>query len=60
MLKCLCSEGALTCGIFRRSGGAKACRDLRKKLDSGHYGEPLSGESVLVIAAVFKVNKGKV
>ncbi|XDV30417.1 hypothetical protein PO909_033343 [Leuciscus waleckii] len=54
MLKCLCSKGAVTRGIFRRSAGAKACRELRKNLDSGHYGEPLSGESVLVIAAVFK------
>ncbi|XP_077073004.1 rho GTPase-activating protein 20 [Siphateles boraxobius] len=54
MLKSLCSEGAVTRGIFRRSAGAKACRELRRKLDSGHYGEPLSGESVLVTAAVFK------
>lgn len=50
----------MTRGIFRRSAGVKACRELRKKLDSGHYGEPLSGESVLVTAAVFKVKKGKV
>ncbi|KAK7169134.1 hypothetical protein R3I93_005206 [Phoxinus phoxinus] len=54
ILKCLCSEGAVTRGIFRRSAGTKACRELRKKLDSGHYGDPLSGESVLVTAAVFK------
>ncbi|XP_067300013.1 rho GTPase-activating protein 20 [Pseudorasbora parva] len=54
MLKCLCSVGAVTCGIFRRSAGVKACRELRKKLDSGNYGEPLRGESILVTAAVFK------
>uniref|UniRef100_A0A672RJG3 Rho-GAP domain-containing protein n=1 Tax=Sinocyclocheilus grahami TaxID=75366 RepID=A0A672RJG3_SINGR len=54
MLKCLCSEGAVTRGIFRRSAGVKACRELREKLDSGHYEEPLSGEPVLVTASVFK------
>ncbi|XP_073702067.1 rho GTPase-activating protein 20-like isoform X1 [Garra rufa] len=54
MLKCLCSEGAVTRGIFRRSAGVKACRELKEKLDSGHYEEPLSGESVLVTASVFK------
>ncbi|XP_042587041.1 rho GTPase-activating protein 20-like isoform X1 [Cyprinus carpio] len=54
MLKCLCSEGAVTRGIFRRSAGVKACRELREKLDSGHYEESLSGEPVLVTASVFK------
>uniref|UniRef100_A0A671PGK5 Rho GTPase-activating protein 20-like n=1 Tax=Sinocyclocheilus anshuiensis TaxID=1608454 RepID=A0A671PGK5_9TELE len=54
MLKCLCREGAVTHGIFRRSAGVKACRELREKLDSGHYEEPLSGEPVLVTASVFK------
>ncbi|RXN29008.1 rho GTPase-activating 20-like isoform X2 [Labeo rohita] len=54
MLKCLCGEGAVTRGIFRRSAGVKACRELREKLDSGHYEEPLSGEPVLVTASVFK------
>ncbi|KAK2904982.1 hypothetical protein Q8A67_006781 [Cirrhinus molitorella] len=54
MLKCLCSEGAVTRGIFRRSAGVKACRELREKLDSGHFEEPLNGESVLVTASVFK------
>uniref|UniRef100_A0A673KN60 Rho GTPase-activating protein 20-like n=1 Tax=Sinocyclocheilus rhinocerous TaxID=307959 RepID=A0A673KN60_9TELE len=56
MLKCLCREGAVTHGIFRRSAGVKACRELREKLDSGHYEEPLSGEPVLVTASVFKVD----
>lgn len=56
MLKCLCGEGAVTRGIFRRSAGVKACRELREKLDSGHYEEPLSGEPVLVTASVFKVD----
>ncbi|XP_043105080.1 rho GTPase-activating protein 20 isoform X2 [Puntigrus tetrazona] len=54
MLKCLCREGAATRGILRRSAGVKACRELREKLDSGHYEEPLSGEPVLVTASVFK------
>ncbi|XP_067264652.1 rho GTPase-activating protein 20 isoform X1 [Chanodichthys erythropterus] len=54
MLKCLSTEGAVTRGIFRRSAGVKACRELREKLDSGHYGELPSGECVLVTAAVFK------
>ncbi|XP_056321165.1 rho GTPase-activating protein 20 [Danio aesculapii] len=54
MLRCLCNEGVVTRGIFRRSAGVKACRELREKLDSGHYEEPLTGESVLVTAAVFK------
>ncbi|KTF83089.1 hypothetical protein cypCar_00014693, partial [Cyprinus carpio] len=54
MLKCLCREGTVTHGIFRHSAGVKACRELREKLDSGHYEEPLSGEPVLVTASVFK------
>lgn len=54
MLRCLCNEGVVTRGIFRRSAGVKACRELKEKLDSGHYEEPLTGESVLVTAAVFK------
>ncbi|TRY97098.1 hypothetical protein DNTS_027287 [Danionella cerebrum] len=54
MLKCLCSDGAVTRGIFRRSAGVKACRELRGKLDSGYSEETLSGESVIVTAAVFK------
>ncbi|XP_049341263.1 rho GTPase-activating protein 20 isoform X2 [Astyanax mexicanus] len=52
MLICLCNEGAATCGIFRRSAGVKACRELRRKLDSGN--PDMSQESALVIAAVFK------
>ncbi|XP_052004745.1 rho GTPase-activating protein 20 [Xyrauchen texanus] len=54
MLMCLRNEGAVTCGIFRRSAGVKACRELREKLDSGHHEKPLNGQSVFVIAAVFK------
>lgn len=56
MLKCLCSEGAVTRGIFRRSAGVKACREFKEKLDSGNYEEPLSGEPVIVTASVFKVD----
>ncbi|XP_072542844.1 rho GTPase-activating protein 20 [Salminus brasiliensis] len=54
MLVCLHNEGPATCGIFRRSAGVKACRELRRKLDSGNHGNALNEESVLVIAAVFK------
>ncbi|XP_052462121.1 rho GTPase-activating protein 20-like isoform X1 [Carassius gibelio] len=54
MLKCLCREGTVTHGIFRCSAAVKACRELREKLDSGHYEEPLSAEPVLVTASVFK------
>ncbi|XP_065107752.1 rho GTPase-activating protein 20 [Paramisgurnus dabryanus] len=54
MLMCLCSHGAMTPGILRRSAGVKACRELREKLDSGHHERPLNEESVFVTAAVFK------
>ncbi|KAA0715723.1 Rho GTPase-activating protein 20 [Triplophysa tibetana] len=54
MLMCLCSEGGMTHGIFRRCAGAKACRELREKLDAGHHERPLNEESVFVTAAVFK------
>ncbi|XP_036430288.1 rho GTPase-activating protein 20 [Colossoma macropomum] len=54
MLLYLCIEGAATCGIFRRSAGVKACRELRMKLDSGNNNHCLSEESVFVTAAVFK------
>ncbi|XP_017558491.1 rho GTPase-activating protein 20 isoform X1 [Pygocentrus nattereri] len=54
MLLCLSIEGAATCGIFRRSAGVKACRELRMKLDSGTYHHCLNEESVFVTAAVFK------
>ncbi|XP_073711314.1 rho GTPase-activating protein 20 [Misgurnus anguillicaudatus] len=54
MLMCLCSHGAKTPGILRRSAGVKACRELREKLDSGHHERLLNEESVFVTAAVFK------
>ncbi|XP_066515669.1 rho GTPase-activating protein 20-like isoform X1 [Hoplias malabaricus] len=53
MLVCLCNEGAVTCGIFRRSAGVKACRELRRKLDTGEH-HSLTEESVFVTAGVFK------
>lgn len=55
MLVFLFQEGPFTRGIFRRSAGAKACRELRDKLDSGIQVVPMSRQSVFVIAAVLKV-----
>ncbi|KAI5090104.1 rho GTPase-activating protein 20 [Silurus meridionalis] len=54
MLVFLFQEGPFTRGIFRRSAGAKACRELRDKLDSGIQVVPLSRQSIFVIAAVLK------
>ncbi|KAK1169637.1 rho GTPase-activating protein 20-like isoform X1 [Acipenser oxyrinchus oxyrinchus] len=53
MLGFLFQEGPFTRGIFRRSANAKACRELRDKLNLG--AEVLVAcESVFVTAAVFK------
>ncbi|MGH0155905.1 UNVERIFIED_CONTAM: hypothetical protein FKN15_050341, partial [Acipenser sinensis] len=53
MLSFLFQEGPFTRGIFRRSANAKACRELRDKLNLG--AEVLVAcESVFVTAAVFK------
>ncbi|XP_062866577.1 rho GTPase-activating protein 20 [Trichomycterus rosablanca] len=54
MLVFLFQEGPFTRGIFRRSAGAKACRELRDKLDSGIQVVPITRQSIFVIAAVFK------
>ncbi|XP_010884478.2 rho GTPase-activating protein 20-like isoform X2 [Esox lucius] len=54
MLVFLYNEGPFTRGIFRRSAGAKACRELRDRLDSGAQGVPLTREHVFIIANVFK------
>ncbi|XP_060754694.1 rho GTPase-activating protein 20 [Neoarius graeffei] len=54
MLVFLFQEGPFTRGIFRRSAGAKACRELRDKLDSGIQVVPMSRQSIFVIAAVLK------
>ncbi|KAK3510827.1 hypothetical protein QTP70_022770, partial [Hemibagrus guttatus] len=54
MLVFLFQEGPFTRGIFRRSAGAKACRELRDKLDSGIQDVPMSRQSIFVIAAVLK------
>ncbi|KAF5901387.1 rho GTPase-activating protein 20-like, partial [Clarias magur] len=54
MLVFLFQEGPFTRGIFRRSAGAKACRELRDKLDTGIQVVPMSRQSIFVIAAVLK------
>ncbi|XP_046886488.1 rho GTPase-activating protein 20-like [Hypomesus transpacificus] len=54
MLVFLYHEGAFTRGIFRRSAGARACRELRDTLDAGAQEIPLTREHVFIIAGVFK------
>ncbi|XP_023683384.2 rho GTPase-activating protein 20 isoform X1 [Paramormyrops kingsleyae] len=54
MLDVLFHHGPYTRGIFRRSASAKACRELRDKLDSGAQDIQLEHEAIFVIAAVFK------
>ncbi|XP_038158575.1 rho GTPase-activating protein 20 isoform X2 [Cyprinodon tularosa] len=54
MLVFLYQEGPYTKGIFRRSAGAKACRELRDRLDSGTEEPEITHQSVFVIAAVLK------
>ncbi|KAK1802910.1 hypothetical protein P4O66_021448 [Electrophorus voltai] len=53
MLVFLFQEGPFTRGIFRRSAGAKACRELRDRLDSGIQDIQFTRQSVFVIAADF-------
>ncbi|XP_048387986.1 rho GTPase-activating protein 20-like [Stegostoma tigrinum] len=53
MLSFLFREGPFTRGIFRRSANAKACKELREKLNTGAEVH-LVCESVFVTAAVFK------
>nr|XP_006639405.1 PREDICTED: rho GTPase-activating protein 20 isoform X1 [Lepisosteus oculatus] len=53
MLCFLFQEGPFTRGILRRSANARACRELRDKLNSGED-VLLSRESIFVTAAVFK------
>ncbi|XP_067842211.1 rho GTPase-activating protein 20 isoform X2 [Heptranchias perlo] len=53
MLSFLFHEGPFTRGIFRRSANAKACKELKEKLNSGAEVH-LASESVFVTAAVFK------
>ncbi|MGH0167553.1 UNVERIFIED_CONTAM: hypothetical protein FKN15_053104 [Acipenser sinensis] len=53
MLSFLFQEGPFTRGIFRRSANAKACRELRDKLNLG-VEVLVACESVFVTAAVFK------
>lgn len=55
MLVFLYQEGPYTKGVFRRSAGAKACRELRDRLDSGTEEPEITNQSVFVIAAVLKV-----
>ncbi|MED6263947.1 hypothetical protein CHARACLAT_009790 [Characodon lateralis] len=54
MLVFLYQEGPYTKGIFRRSAGAKACREFRDRLDSGTEEPEITHQSVFVIAAVLK------
>ncbi|XP_029386488.1 rho GTPase-activating protein 20 isoform X2 [Echeneis naucrates] len=54
MLVFLYLEGPYTRGVFRRSAGAKACRELRDRLDSGTEDPDISHQSVFIIAAVLK------
>ncbi|KAL1022144.1 hypothetical protein UPYG_G00022740 [Umbra pygmaea] len=54
MLVFLYNEGPFARGIFRRSAGAKACRELRDRLDSGGQNIALTREHVYIIANVFK------
>ncbi|XP_073329187.1 rho GTPase-activating protein 20 [Pagrus major] len=54
MLVFLYLEGPYTRGVFRRSAGAKACRELRDRLDSGTEDPEISHQSVFIIAAVLK------
>ncbi|XP_014858595.1 PREDICTED: rho GTPase-activating protein 20 isoform X1 [Poecilia mexicana] len=54
MLLFLYHEGCWTRGIFRRSAGARAVRELRESLDGGDSELPLTKEHVFIIAGVFK------
>ncbi|XP_008281371.1 rho GTPase-activating protein 20 [Stegastes partitus] len=54
MLAFLYHEGSWTRGIFRRSAGARAVRELRDSLDGGEVQLPLTRDHVFVIAGVFK------
>nr|XP_033805685.1 rho GTPase-activating protein 20 isoform X2 [Geotrypetes seraphini] len=53
MLSLLYQEGPFTKGIFRRSANAKACKELKERLNSGAQVH-LACESVHVTASVFK------
>lgn len=55
MLVFLYLEGPYTKGVFRRSAGAKACRELRDRLDNGTDVPEIKHQPVFVIAAVLKV-----
>ncbi|XP_056157094.1 rho GTPase-activating protein 20-like [Lampris incognitus] len=54
MLVFLYHEGSWTRGIFRRSAGARAVRELRDSLDAGALELPLTRDHVFIIAGVFK------
>ncbi|XP_077474005.1 rho GTPase-activating protein 20-like isoform X1 [Stigmatopora argus] len=54
MLVFLYVEGPYTRGVFRRSAGAKACRELRERLDAGSDDGDFTHQSVFVVAAVLK------
>ncbi|KAM4602153.1 rho GTPase-activating protein 20-like [Polymixia lowei] len=54
MLVFLYHEGSWTRGIFRRSAGARAVRELRMSLDAGLSQLPLTRDHAFIIAGVFK------
>ncbi|MEQ2183624.1 hypothetical protein GOODEAATRI_000023 [Goodea atripinnis] len=54
MLMFLYHEGSWTRGIFRRSAGARAVKELRESLDAGQFQLPLTRDHVFIIAGVFK------
>ncbi|XP_077392522.1 rho GTPase-activating protein 20 isoform X1 [Festucalex cinctus] len=54
MLVFLYVEGPYTRGVFRRSAGAKACRELRERLDAGTDDGKIMSQSVFVVATVLK------
>ncbi|XP_061082954.1 rho GTPase-activating protein 20-like [Conger conger] len=54
MLAFLFREGPFTRGIFRRSASAKACREMKERLNTGTETLPLTCETIFVTAAVFK------
>nr|XP_057939004.1 rho GTPase-activating protein 20 isoform X2 [Doryrhamphus excisus] len=54
MLVFLYVEGPYTRGVFRRSAGAKACRELRDRLDAEEDDPEMARQSVFVVAALLK------
>ncbi|KAM9321169.1 rho GTPase-activating protein 20 [Gastrophryne carolinensis] len=53
MLSVLCQDGPFTRGIFRRSANAKACKEMKERLDAG-FDVDFTCESVFVTASILK------